>query len=145
MDRIKDLLERYWQCETSIEEEKELQSFFLDKNIPEDLSSYHELASWKKKTSTEKLEKRFQFPKKKIEFYPLLRAVAVVLLFLTFGIGFYTRYEQEKKIDLIFSESFTEMPETTKDPEEIVAKASALLLLIEEQNGLKADSLETQE
>ncbi|MEM9856158.1 MAG: hypothetical protein AAF843_02310 [Bacteroidota bacterium] len=35
MDRIEKLLARYWDCETSVEEEKELQLFFLSDQVPE--------------------------------------------------------------------------------------------------------------
>ena len=31
---IEQLLERYWQCETSVEEEAQLRSFFRDEDVP---------------------------------------------------------------------------------------------------------------
>ena len=40
---IEQLLERYWECETSIEEEKILRSFFSQENIPGSLLSYKAL------------------------------------------------------------------------------------------------------
>ncbi|HON19617.1 MAG TPA: hypothetical protein PK990_10695, partial [Salinivirgaceae bacterium] len=37
---IRFLLNKYWNCETSVEEEKQLQNFFSGKDIPEDLQKY---------------------------------------------------------------------------------------------------------
>ncbi len=35
--KIEQLLERYWKCETSLEEEKELRTYFNENDVPEDL------------------------------------------------------------------------------------------------------------
>jgi hypothetical protein len=35
--RIEELLKKYWECETSLEEEEQLRAFFQGKNIPEQL------------------------------------------------------------------------------------------------------------
>ena len=40
---IEQLLERYWNCETSLEEEKILHSFFAQKDVPIRLLPYREL------------------------------------------------------------------------------------------------------
>lgn len=40
---IEQLLERYWNCETSLEEEKILHSFFAQKDVPVRLLPYREL------------------------------------------------------------------------------------------------------
>ena len=40
---IEQLLERYWQCETSLEEESELRSFFSEEEVPAHLLRYKEL------------------------------------------------------------------------------------------------------
>lgn len=37
---IEQLLERYWQCETSLEEEEQLRSFFSRKDVPAHLLRY---------------------------------------------------------------------------------------------------------
>ena len=42
-NRIKFLLDKYWKCETSLEEEAELRKFFENGNIPEDLQPYSPL------------------------------------------------------------------------------------------------------
>ncbi|MGN1260584.1 MAG: hypothetical protein ACI4UC_05720, partial [Alloprevotella sp.] len=40
---IEQLLERYWQCETSLEEEARLRAFFNGDNVPRHLLRYKEL------------------------------------------------------------------------------------------------------
>ena len=35
LDRIEKLLAKYWECETSVEEEKELKNFFNNEEVPE--------------------------------------------------------------------------------------------------------------
>lgn len=40
---IEQLLERYWQCETSLEEERILQAFFSQKEVPAELQRYRDL------------------------------------------------------------------------------------------------------
>ena len=41
--RIEDLLEKYWSCETSIEEEEELRAFYTKQEIPEPFSRFKTL------------------------------------------------------------------------------------------------------
>ena len=40
---IEQLLERYWRCETSLQEEEILRMFFLQENIPANLQPYRHL------------------------------------------------------------------------------------------------------
>mgnify|MGYP000110997543 FL=1 len=40
---IEQLLERYWRCETSLEEEAQLRAFFTKEEIPEHLLRYKDL------------------------------------------------------------------------------------------------------
>lgn len=42
---IEQLLERYWQCETTLEEESILKTFFSQQNIPAELRPYQKLFS----------------------------------------------------------------------------------------------------
>lgn len=43
---IEQLLERYWNCETSLEEEQILRSFFTQKDIPAEMMKYKALFSY---------------------------------------------------------------------------------------------------
>ena len=40
---IEQLLERYWQCETSLEEEAQLRTFFMEGDVPGHLLRYKDL------------------------------------------------------------------------------------------------------
>mgnify|MGYP004420926365 CR=1 FL=1 len=40
---IKQLLERYWACETTVEEESILKAFFSQKSVPAELAKYQAL------------------------------------------------------------------------------------------------------
>ena len=42
-NEIKQLLEKYWNCETSLEEEQQLREYFRGNNIPESLKETSEL------------------------------------------------------------------------------------------------------
>ncbi|MEE1270773.1 MAG: pyruvate ferredoxin oxidoreductase, partial [Prevotellamassilia sp.] len=45
---IEQLLERYWNCETSLEEEQILRTFFNQKEVPAHLARYQELFMFEK-------------------------------------------------------------------------------------------------
>ena len=47
---IEQLLERYWRCETSLEEEAQLRAFFTKEEIPEHLLRYKDLFVDRKST-----------------------------------------------------------------------------------------------
>ncbi|GHV26377.1 hypothetical protein FACS1894176_06990 [Bacteroidia bacterium] len=144
--KIKQLLERYWQCETSVEEERELRAFFSEQEIPEDLKQYQPLFVWenKQKNITTNQANIFTQPKKtfRIGFYPLLKIAASVLIVATFGISVYTYYQQEKMMDVLFSESASDAVEPTPNAGVVVAKAYSPVTGVEQdtlqvQNGLK--------
>lgn len=44
--QIEQLLDRYWQCETSLEEESQLRTFFNGKDIPDHLRRYKHLFAY---------------------------------------------------------------------------------------------------
>ncbi|RRD01943.1 pyruvate ferredoxin oxidoreductase [Prevotella sp. OH937_COT-195] len=99
---IEQLLERYWQCETSLEEEKILRTFFCQKDLPEELQKYASLFAYEhEETRTDHLGD--DFDKRMLEMVveqqpvkarnisltrrmiPLFKAAAVVAIFLTLG------------------------------------------------------------
>ena len=43
---IEQLMERYWRCETSLQEEEILRSFFSQEDVPANLLPYKELFSY---------------------------------------------------------------------------------------------------
>ena len=56
---IEQLLENYWNCETSTEEEQILRSFFSQKDVPVHLLKYKELFAYAQASSKEELGEDF--------------------------------------------------------------------------------------
>ena len=98
---IEQLLERYWQCETSLQEEAELRTFFASENIPEHLLRYRDLFIYQQLQQDEHLGEDFdkrilalteEVPVVKARrisltqrFMPLFKAAAALALVLTMG------------------------------------------------------------
>jgi hypothetical protein len=145
-EKIKQLLEQYWQGETSREDEQLLRKFFSGNTVPEELKKYKPLFAWKtKQQEITTPNKRLAIPEKRMihYFYPALKIAASVLIVMVFGISAYTHYQQEKFMDKVFSETTIELPEAVRDSGDVVAKASAVLV-IPESVQMVEDSLRTE-
>ncbi len=97
---IEQLLERYWNCETSVEEEQILRIFFQQKELPAHLRRYRSLFTYQEAASEVKLGEDFD---KKVlaeierpvvkarkltlytRFMPLFKAAAMMILLFTLG------------------------------------------------------------
>ena len=94
---IEQLLERYWQGETTLQEEDILRSFFSQPDIPEELRRYQPLFTLEKEESLgDDFDARIlgmideEEPKAKIisltsRLMPLFKAAAIVAIILTLG------------------------------------------------------------
>ena len=93
---IEQLLERYWQCETTLQEEAILRTFFSQPDIPEALWKYQALfasESQKEEPLGEDFDARMldligEAPKTitlKDRLMPLFKAAAIVAILLTLG------------------------------------------------------------
>ena len=102
---INQLLERYWKCETSLEEENILRTFFSQDELPAELEPYKSLFAYElSETKNEALGEEFDQKmmamiedeytkepnKAKVvslteRLKPLFKAAAVVAIFLTLG------------------------------------------------------------
>ena len=102
---INQLLERYWKCETSLEEEEILRTFFSLDELPAELKPYkslfsYELSEAKNETLGEEFDQKMMAliedeytkepNKAKVvslteRLKPLFKAAAVVAIFLTLG------------------------------------------------------------
>ena len=97
---IEQLLEKYWNCETSVEEEQILRSFFRQKELPEHLLRYKSLFAYQEAEKEVKLGDDFdsrilaeiERPVVKARrltlhtrFMPLFKAAAVMALLFTVG------------------------------------------------------------
>jgi hypothetical protein len=147
IEQIYRLLEKYWANDTSLEEEFALKTFFSGNSVPEELKKYQPLFLWKtnqlqiKRNRT--LNTEFTKPVR-IQFYSFLKIAASVLLALTLGIGFYTHYQQEKYLNTIFSETYSDPEDALRETKNVIGKISSVLNLakdkrVEEQ---QLDSLE---
>lgn len=99
---IEQLLERYWQCATTLEEERILRTFFAQKDVPVELLPYKDLFTYSEEPlSDETLDESFddrvmalideptQVEARTIRLTdrlkPLFKAAAVVAIILTLG------------------------------------------------------------
>ena len=97
---IEQLLERYWQCETSLEEEAQLRAFFKENDVPKHLLRYKDLFVYQQLQQEEQLSEDFdarvlaeiEVPVVKARrmtliarFMPLFKAAAVVAVVLSLG------------------------------------------------------------
>lgn len=97
---IEQLLERYWQCETSVEEEAQLRAFFTKGDVPGHLLRYKDLFIYQQLQQEEHLNEdfdarvlaRIEAPVVKARrmtltarFIPLFKAAAVVAVVLSLG------------------------------------------------------------
>lgn len=97
---IEQLLERYWNCETSLEEEQILRAFFQQKELPAHLLRYKSLFVYQEVAKEEKLGSDFDerilaeierpvVRAKRLtmhsRFMPLFKAAAVLALLFTVG------------------------------------------------------------
>ena len=97
---IEQLLERYWNCETSVEEEQILRIFFQQKELPAHLRRYRSLFTYQEEAAEMKLGDDFDkrvlaeierpvVKARKLTLYsrfmPLFKAAAMMLLLFTLG------------------------------------------------------------
>ncbi len=100
---IEQLLERYWQCDTTLEEEEILRAFFCQQDVPAELRRYRSLFTYGQEERAdaplgEDFDERMmaivdaQTPVTAVEIsifsrmWPLLRSAAVVAAIVTFGV-----------------------------------------------------------
>ena len=99
---IEQLLERYWQCETTLEEEQILRTFFSQENVPACLLPYKDLFTYEQ-SDVEENVLGDEFDKMMLEMTgeaapvkartismvqrlkPLFKAAAIVAIILTLG------------------------------------------------------------
>ncbi|HBG42550.1 MAG TPA: hypothetical protein DDZ96_07780 [Porphyromonadaceae bacterium] len=103
---IHTLLNKYWGCQTSPSEEKELQDFFLGENVPNDLKCYIPLFRYRDEQQSlslspgfeEKIRKQIKKSPQYITiriFAPLLRIAASVALIVALGISLFLISKQD--------------------------------------------------
>ena len=108
---IKQLLDRYWNCDTSLEEEEILRAFFSQERIPDALKQWRELFVYEQLAAAEdRLDERFDErvlaqisqdePVKartislRERLMPLFKAAAIVAIVLTFTNAIQMSFDQ---------------------------------------------------
>lgn len=155
---IEQLLERYWQCETSIQEEQILRSFFSQEKIPAHLLPYKEVFVYQQMQQEEvklgidfdaKVLAAIEVPVVKARrltitsrFMPLMKAAAMVAFVLTLGNVAQHSFLGGDDLDY----NYETYKDTYNDPEVAYEKISSALMKVSEgihksQSKLSSDSL----
>lgn len=131
IERIDTLLEKYWNCETSVSEEQELQAFFNSDNVPDNLRRFIPVFAYKQNQQTVSLSDDFEEKlnaairkadkqKKYITikiFEPFLRIAASVILIAGIGVSVYLFAKQNNRV----------FAETYNDPKAAIQQATLAL------------------
>ena len=133
-ENIKKLLEKYWECSASEQEEEKLKEFFTQENVPEEFAEYKPLFQYfhqEKQTKLdesfdEKLELKIQestvLKKRRSLWLPNLMKVAASLLIVLTCAYFYTgdKMNQNQAV----------LEDTYEDPEKAYAEVKAALMKV---------------
>lgn len=140
---IEQLLERYWQCETSLEEESKLRSFFLTEEVPAHLLRYKDLFAYQQVQQEIGLGEDFdarvlaqvESPVVKARhltlvgrFMPLFKAAAVVALMLSLGNVAQHTFFADEAVEYNY-DAYTD---TYDDPEVAYEQVSSALIMLSE-------------
>lgn len=129
--QIHKLLDKYWNCETSVKEEEKLRDFFTGVDVPEEFRQYIPLfthiSDEKSVTLSEDFNKKWLNTLKKEEkkqyitiriFAPLLRMAVSILLIIGLGVSFYFISRQDNRPRFV---------ETFEDPNAAMQQAAFAL------------------
>lgn len=101
LDRIEKLLEKYFEAETTVAEEKELRAFFSKREVPENLEQYIPLFSFTSGAKKEQLSKEIVLEPKTTggsrSLYKWMSIAAAVVLM--FGVYLGKTYYDEKELE----------------------------------------------
>lgn len=154
IEYIRTLLDKYWECQTSVEEEKTLQDFFSGDAIPEDLESYIPIFAYRSEAQqqgvsdgfeaqlSEKLDALKTEDKKYVTiriFLPALRVAASIALII--GIGF-AIYKTATNSDPYFAETYNDPKAAIEDATFALDKLAEALKKGEEASKEKLQQLD---
>lgn len=159
---IEQLLERFWNCETTLEEETIIRAFFAQKEIPAHLMCYKSLFQYEqtlkearlsddfdKKVLAQTEEKETAVKARRITFaqrlMPLYKSAAIIAFVLTLGnaaqksVGFET-------VSQTSDYNYESYQDTYKDPEVAYNQISSALKMISESlnDSIHRDSTQQQ-
>lgn len=123
LNKIENIVEKYFQGETSIAEENELKEYFSSPNVAQHLKQYQPIFGYFSQVKEQKLTQEIPLQTKKRNVAWVSIAASVVVLL---GIGTYF-YLSEKKSAPVVAQ--TELG-TYDDPEEALAATQKALALL---------------
>lgn len=144
---IEQLLERYWRCETSMEEENILRAFFSQRVIPAGLSKYRDLFVYEQDSKKEDVlgddfdekilsligdeaaQERPRSRRMTLRLMPLFKAAAMVAFIVTLGNAAQFATRKDNTNDEI---NYSSYKDTYKDPSVAYDKVESALELVSE-------------
>ncbi|MEG1580082.1 MAG: hypothetical protein RR386_02335 [Bacteroidaceae bacterium] len=142
---IEQLLERYWQCETSVAEERILRNFFCQEEVPAHLAKYKDLFLYEQNEATlclgpdfeERVLQQIQEPKLiqarpltlAYRLRPLYKAAAVVAIVFTLGTAAQRSFTNEAPSNN-GNYDYSAYKDTYSDPQVAYEHASSALQLV---------------
>jgi len=138
LNRVEILLERYWNCVSTVEEENELKTLFNEKDIPDTLMQSAALFKYFEEQKSASLDEKFneeivekikhqQSPKVRklnTSFQNYMRVAAVILVVLAASFVFRMEFWQDEKPPMLLVE------DTYKTPEEAYIETKKAFMLI---------------
>jgi len=128
---VKTLLEKYWEGESSLEEERQLRTYFQQKEIAPELEQYRSLFSYFEAQQSISMSGdikagRFEMelePKKKPTIIQNLWRVAAAVALVVGSYSIYNNVIAEENKSIVWEDTF-------ETEEEALAKAKEVLLLV---------------
>ena len=141
LNRVEILLERYWNCVSTVEEENELKLFFNSNDVPDELKESAALFKYFEQQKQATLNEKFNeeiIEKIKLQKSPTviklnrglrnyMRVAAAVLVILAASFVFRMEFWQDEKTKMLLVE------DTFETPEEAYAETKKAFLLIAEK------------
>ncbi len=100
LDRIEQLLEKYFEAETSMAEEKELKDYFASPNVAQHLEQYQPIFGYAVQAKQEQFNAVIPLKTSKRKSVVWVSVAASAAILLGVGLFTYTHYEQPKPQDL---------------------------------------------
>jgi hypothetical protein len=123
LDKIENILEKYFQGETSIAEEKELKGYFSSSNVAQHLEQYKSMFGYFSQVKEQKSTQEIPLQTKKRNVAWLSIAASVVVLL---GIGTFYYVSQETTAPVVAQSELG----TYDNPEEALAATQKALALL---------------
>ena len=129
---IEQLLERYWKCETTLEEEQILRTFFSQENVPVSLLPYKDLFTYEQ-TDVESTRLGEDFDRMMLEMVgevapvkartisltqrlkPLFKAAAIVAIILTLGNAMQVAMQPNEPGNIANAEGYSPYDDATQE------------------------------